>query len=114
MPILGAVIVPHPPLIIPAVGRGEERGIQATVDAYRKAARLVASWQPEVLIVTTPQLVMYSDYFRVKHLICSTGYTADCRIQAGAVPAAGQDPDSSFHSFLPLSDITIKRIYEPI
>ena len=65
MPILGAVIVPHPPLIIPAVGRGEERGIQATVDAYSKAARLVASWQPEVLIVTTPHLVMYSDYFHI-------------------------------------------------
>ena len=65
MPILGAIIVPHPPLIIPAVGRGEERGIQATIDAYQKAARLVASWQPEVLIVTTPHLVMYSDYFHI-------------------------------------------------
>jgi len=65
MPILGSIIVPHPPLIIPAVGRGEERGIQATIDAYQKAARLVASWQPEVLIVTTPHLVMYSDYFHI-------------------------------------------------
>ena len=24
MPILGSIIVPHPPLIIPAVGRGDE------------------------------------------------------------------------------------------
>ena len=71
MPMLGAIIVPHPPLIIPAVGRGEERGIQKTIDAYRKAARLVASWQPEVLIVTTPHLVMYSDYFHI-----SPGYAA--------------------------------------
>ena len=73
MPILGAVIVPHPPLIIPAVGRGEERGIQATVDAYRKAARLVASWQPEVLIVTTPHLVMYSDYFHISPGLAAAG-----------------------------------------
>ena len=65
MPFTGAIIVPHPPLIIPAVGRGEERGIQATVDAYRAAARLVAAWAPEALIVTTPHLVMYEDYFHI-------------------------------------------------
>ena len=61
MPITGAIIVPHPPLIILTVGRGQERGVQATIDAYRAAARQVAAWNPEVLIVTTPHLVMYSD-----------------------------------------------------
>ena len=29
MSILGAVIVPHPPLIIPTVGRGREQEVQA-------------------------------------------------------------------------------------
>ena len=38
MSILGAVIVPHPPLIIPTVGRGREREVQATIDACRTAA----------------------------------------------------------------------------
>ena len=28
-----AVMVPHPPLIIPDVGKGEERGIAATIRA---------------------------------------------------------------------------------
>ena len=28
MPILGAIAVPHPPLIMPEVGRGEEKKIQ--------------------------------------------------------------------------------------
>ena len=65
MSIPGAIIVPHPPLIIPAVGRGEERKIQATVDAYRAAAQRVAAWEPEVLIITTPHLVAYSDYFHI-------------------------------------------------
>ena len=65
MPFSGAIIVPHPPLIIPAVGKGRERGIQATIDAYREAARRVAAWSPEVLIVTTPHVVMYSDYFHI-------------------------------------------------
>ncbi len=71
MSIVGAIIVPHPPLIIPAVGRGQEREIQATVDAYRAAAARVADWRPDVLIVTTPHSVLYSDYFHI-----SPGYAA--------------------------------------
>ena len=65
MPIAGAVIVPHPPLIVPTVGRGREREVQATIDAYRAAAGQAAEWAPEVLIVTSPHTVMYTDYFHI-------------------------------------------------
>ena len=65
MSILGAVIAPHPPLIIPAVGRGQERKVQATIDAYRTAAKQTAAWEPEVLIVTSPHQIMYADYFHI-------------------------------------------------
>ncbi len=65
MAIQGAIIVPHPPLIIPAVGRGQEQGIRATVEAYRAAAARVVAWEPDVLIVSTPHSVMYSDYFHI-------------------------------------------------
>ena len=65
MPIIGAIIVPHPPIIIPTVGRGQEREVQDTIDAYRAAAQQTAAWEPEVLIVTTPHLVMYADYFHI-------------------------------------------------
>jgi len=39
MPIVGPAIVPHPPIIVPSVGRGREREVQNTVDAYRTAAQ---------------------------------------------------------------------------
>ena len=65
MAILGAVIVPHPPLIIPTVGRGREQEVQSTIDAYRTAAKQVADWKPEVLIITSPHQVMYADYFHI-------------------------------------------------
>lgn len=65
MPILGAVIAPHPPLIIPTVGRGRERELQATIDAYRTAAKQVAAWEPEALIITSPHQIMYTDYFHI-------------------------------------------------
>ena len=74
MPITGAVIVPHPPLIIPTVGQGKEREVQATIDAYRAVARQVAEWNPEVLIVTSPHTAMYADYF---HISPGKGATGD-------------------------------------
>ena len=63
--ILGAIIIPHPSLIIPTVGRGREREVQATIDAYRTAAKQVAAWNPEVLIITSPHQIMYADYFHI-------------------------------------------------
>ncbi len=65
MSIVGAIIVPHPPLIIPTVGQGREQEVQATIDAYRTAAKQVADWKPEVLIITSPHQIMYADYFHI-------------------------------------------------
>ena len=65
MAMIGAIIVPHPPLIVPEVGRGQEQGIQATVDACRAAAAQTAAWEPEVLILATPHTAMYADYFHI-------------------------------------------------
>lgn len=63
--IFGAIIVPHPPIIVPTVGRGQEGEVQSTIDAYRTAAQQAADWEPEVLIVTSPHTVMYADYFHI-------------------------------------------------
>ena len=65
MPILAAYAVPHPPLIIPAVGRGKERGIQATIDAYDEVGRRVAALAPDTVVVSSPHATMYRDYFQI-------------------------------------------------
>lgn len=65
MSVTGAIMVPHPPLIIPDVGRGEERKIQATIDAYEKAARFLADLRPDTVVVLSPHSVMYADYFHI-------------------------------------------------
>ncbi len=65
MSVTGSIIVPHPPIIIPTVGCGREREVQATIDAYRTAARQVRSWEPETLIITSPHTVLYADYFHI-------------------------------------------------
>ena len=58
MSVKGAVMVPHPPLIVPEIGRGEEGKIQATVDAYHHAARKIAQWKPDTVVVISPHSVM--------------------------------------------------------
>ena len=84
MPIKGALIVPHPPIIVPSVGRGREREAQATIDAYRAAARQAAAWDPEVLIVSSPHCVMYADYFHI-----SPGEGASGDMAAFGAPQTG-------------------------
>lgn len=65
MSISGSFIVPHPPLIIPAVGKGQESGIQSTINAYHECARLIARLKPQLIILTTPHSMIYQDYFHI-------------------------------------------------
>ncbi|MBO4837946.1 MAG: AmmeMemoRadiSam system protein A [Lachnospiraceae bacterium] len=65
MPILAAFMVPHPPLIVPAVGKGEEAQIAETAQAYERVAGEVAALAPETVIITSPHSVMYADYFHI-------------------------------------------------
>lgn len=77
MSIVGAIIVPHPPIILPEVGHGREREIRSTVDAYRAAAKRVASWDPDSLIITSPHTIAYADYFHFSPGKSGNGNMAD-------------------------------------
>ncbi|MBQ9058729.1 MAG: AmmeMemoRadiSam system protein A [Atopobiaceae bacterium] len=79
MAILAAYAVPHPPLIIPAVGRGEERGIQKTVDAYEEVARRVAAHAPDTIVISTPHTTLYRDYFHISPGVHAAGSFAAFR-----------------------------------
>ncbi|MEL7601846.1 MAG: AmmeMemoRadiSam system protein A [Bacillota bacterium] len=63
--VLGACILPHPPILLPEVGRGEERRIQATADAYREAARRIAQLKPDTVVLASPHATLYADYFHI-------------------------------------------------
>ncbi len=65
MGVLATFMVPHPPLIIPDVGRGGEAQIIETSRAYERVADEIADLQPETIIITSPHSVMYSDYFHI-------------------------------------------------
>ncbi len=65
MPILAGYMVPHPPLAVHEVGRGEEYKVQKTLDAFDAVAKDISELKPETIIVTSPHSIMYSDYFHI-------------------------------------------------
>lgn len=65
MAVVGGIAVPHPPIILPEVGRGEECRIEKTILAYRTAAKAIADLEPDTIIITSPHTVMYAEYFHI-------------------------------------------------
>jgi len=65
MSIIAAYIVPHPPIILPEIGKGEERKVQKTIDSYKKIAAEIAESEPETIVITSPHATLYADYFHI-------------------------------------------------
>ncbi len=80
MTVLAAVAVPHPPLIFPEVGKGKEKEIQKTIDSYRQAMQFADSFAPDTIILISPHMRWYADYFHV----ASRAETTDNFAQFGA------------------------------
>ncbi len=77
MPIIAAFMVPHPPMIVPEVGRGNEKQIEKTIQAYEKVADEIAALKPETIIISSPHSIMYSDYFHISPGARASGSFAD-------------------------------------
>ncbi len=88
MPLIGTFIVPHPPLIVPEIGRGEEIKIQKTIDAYHNISEQIASLKPETIIISTPHSVLYSDYFHI-----SPGQSAEGNFKMFGAPSVKMKVD---------------------
>ena len=65
MSLKAAFMVPHPPMIVPAVGKGSEEQVRKTIDAYEKVADEIAAIKPDTIIISSPHSIMYSDYFHI-------------------------------------------------
>lgn len=65
MSVIAAFMLPHPPLIVPEIGRGEEKQIQRTIDAYLECARRIGALKPETIVLISPHQIMYTDYFHI-------------------------------------------------
>lgn len=63
--LVGAYIFPHPPLIVPEVGRGAESKVIKTVEAAKKAAKSVADKKPSTIILITPHAPIFQEYIYI-------------------------------------------------
>lgn len=59
--ISGFFAMPHPPIVIPEVGRGEERKIKDTTDACYKIAEEIVSIEPDTIIIVTSHGPLFRD-----------------------------------------------------
>lgn len=60
-----AFISPHPPIVVPEVGRGEEAKAGATVRALARAAEEIGRIKPSTIIVTTPHGPVFKDFIHI-------------------------------------------------
>lgn len=63
--VTGGIMVPHPPIILPNVGRGEEKRIAQIDAAYKQAAETLEVQQPDTIVIVTPHAPSYADYIQL-------------------------------------------------
>lgn len=59
--IIGHFIMPHPPIVVSEVGKGEENQALSTVNACSKVADEIQSLEPDTIIVITPHGPLFRD-----------------------------------------------------
>ncbi|SHE44778.1 AmmeMemoRadiSam system protein A [Alkalibacter saccharofermentans] len=61
MSVKGIVVSPHPPILIPQIGRGEEQRAFNTIKGLNKTGEFVGKIKPEVIVVITPHGNSFTD-----------------------------------------------------
>ncbi|RVU55010.1 AmmeMemoRadiSam system protein A [Anaerosphaera multitolerans] len=73
MSINNTFILPHPPIIVPEVGRGEEEKARKTIEGYEKVAKLIGEIKPDRIIISSPHAPIYADYINISSGVGSSG-----------------------------------------
>lgn len=63
MSLSAVFTVPHPPLLVPEVGKGEEKVILSTFQSMEKVARRIREIAPDTIIVLSPHAPYFHDRF---------------------------------------------------
>ncbi len=59
--ILGYYLMPHPPILIPDIGKGEEKKLEKTTNACNKIGAEIARLKPQTIVLITPHGTLFSD-----------------------------------------------------
>ncbi len=59
--LIGCALMPHPPLMIPEVGKDELHGIKTTVETANQVAELLKESNPQTIVIISPHGPMFED-----------------------------------------------------
>ena len=65
MPIIGAFMVPHPPLAVYEVGGFRTKDIKTTIDNYNKIVKEISELKPDTIVISSPHAPLYRDAFYI-------------------------------------------------
>ncbi|MGI6730919.1 MAG: AmmeMemoRadiSam system protein A [Anaerovoracaceae bacterium] len=98
--IINAYIVPHPPIIVPEVGKGREVDAIDTIEAMKKVASDVAKDKPSTIILSSPHAPYLQDYL----------YVEDAEIMSGDFSSFGYLGDvMEFNNNLDLARLIVEK-----
>ena len=98
--ILKAYAVPHPPIVLPEIGRGKESEIEATTIALKKVAQEIAELAPDTIILSSPHAPLYRDAFFLSFSEIDQGDMGDF-----GFPAVGE----TLNNDLELADLILEK-----
>ena len=97
--IVFGCVVPHPPLLIPDIGKGQEKAIIATINAMNRLALELADHRPELAILVSPHGHAHYDAMGVLTAPSSQG---DLRSWGS------QEPEYQFNNDLDFSSSAVR------
>ena len=65
MPIIFSAITPHPPILIPAIGKENLDQIKKTQAAYQELEQDLYASEPDSIIIISPHGLIQSDAFTI-------------------------------------------------
>jgi AmmeMemoRadiSam system protein B len=66
MSIVGACVLPHPPLIAGKVSPESRKAmVKKTIEAFHRVAREIAQLKPETLVISSPHAPLFTDFFHI-------------------------------------------------
>ena len=63
--ILGAAVLPHPPLAVGKVAIDKKEIIKKTIASFHSLAKEIESFAPQTIVLISPHTNLYADYFHL-------------------------------------------------
>lgn len=89
MPLLGCFVVPHPPIIVPEVGREELAKVESTVKAMETLSEEMGKLDPETIVLLSPHAALARSQMGVSAATAYHGSFAHFRAPRVTIQAKG-------------------------